>query len=85
MKPAPRNLSRRNFLLAAGAGGAVATAALMNQRRNDTAPAGGKKTAGSTGYAFHMLNRRIPKSKLAHQQINVVFAPHRRNHEACTS
>ena len=50
MKPAPRNLSRRNFLLAAGAGGAVATAALMNQRRNDAALAGSKKTAGSTGY-----------------------------------
>ena len=28
----------------------MATAALMNQRRNDAAPAGGKKTAGSTGY-----------------------------------
>ena len=50
MKAAPRNLSRRNFLLAAGAGGAVATTALMNQHRNDAAPAGDRKTTGSTGY-----------------------------------
>ena len=50
MMPASRNLSRRNFLLAAGAGGAVATATLLNQRRKDAAPAGDRKMAGSTGY-----------------------------------
>jgi len=50
MKPAPRNLSRRNFLLAAGAGGTVAAATIVNQRRRDPAPASDGKTTGSTGY-----------------------------------
>ena len=50
MKPATRNISRRNFLLAVGAGSAAATAALVSQRGNDAKPAREKKNTGSVGY-----------------------------------
>jgi hypothetical protein len=50
MKLANRNISRRNFLLAVSAGGAAATAAVLNQRGNTGKPIREKPEGASAGY-----------------------------------
>ena len=49
MKTSTSRLSRRNFLLAVGAGG-VATAAVVAQKAQPSQPAKKKTAAGSKGY-----------------------------------
>lgn len=50
MKLANRSNSRRNFLLAVGAGGAAATAALVSRRGGESKPAREAKNPSSVGY-----------------------------------
>jgi len=57
MKPTPSRLSRRNFLLAVGAGGAAATAAIV--AKSPRTPAKKDEAArGSSGYRLteHIRN-----------------------------
>ena len=50
MKSFQSKLSRRNFLLAVGAGSAVATAALVNQPNSSVQPDEHEKVADAKGY-----------------------------------
>ena len=50
MKSPDRKLSRRNFLLAAGAGGAVATAAVVAGTSSQVRPRKAEVVSGSKGY-----------------------------------
>lgn len=52
MKPSSPHLSRRRFLLAAGAGG-VATAAAVATRKDPETPAG-KPEAANSGKGYHV-------------------------------
>ena len=57
MKNPERKLSRRNFLVALGAGGASATVALVSKEK-DQAAAGSAQTESSRGYRLteHVRN-----------------------------
>lgn len=50
MKSPDRKLSRRNFLLAAGAGGAAVTAAVVAGRSSQGEPKKAEVVSGSKGY-----------------------------------
>lgn len=50
MKSPDRKLSRRNFLLVAGAGGAAATAAVVAGKRSRSQPKKAEAASGSKGY-----------------------------------
>lgn len=50
MKSPDRKLSRRNFLLAAGAGGVAATAAVVAGKRSQGQPKKAEVVSGSKGY-----------------------------------
>ena len=50
MKSPERKLSRRNFLLAAGAGGVVATAAVVADKSSQGQPKKAEAVSGSKGY-----------------------------------
>jgi hypothetical protein len=50
MKSPDRKLSRRNFLLAAGAGGVAATAAVVAGKSSQGEPKKAEAVSGSKGY-----------------------------------
>lgn len=50
MKSPDRKLSRRNFLLAAGAGGVAAGAAVIGRRSSQPQPGKAEAVSGSKGY-----------------------------------
>jgi len=58
MKSPRSKLSRRNFLLAVGAGSAVATAALVTQKSSEVQPQDQGKVADPKGYRLtqHIRN-----------------------------
>lgn len=58
MKSPQSKLSRRNFLLAAGAGSVAATAALVANQGREAQPKTQEKTMGSKGYRLteHIQN-----------------------------